>query len=237
MPVPLAHPAAIMPFRRYCARRLSFPALVIGSLVPDAGYLFDDAGLGGLSHQFLGSIAFGFPVGVLLLALLYGFRSWIVGILPPSQQRIFFPLCRRPVGPLWIAAISLVIGIWTHVFWDSFTHIDGWIVQQVPILQTPVLQFAGRTARLCHVLWYLSSFAGAGWLFLAFEKWKLGVVTSGAMVGNKMMIRDATVLAILVVPISLIHHLVRSPIGIVLTAAFSVLLALQFVFKIESEPG
>ena len=40
MPFPLAHPAAVLPFRRYCSRWLNFPALVIGSLVPDLGYLF-----------------------------------------------------------------------------------------------------------------------------------------------------------------------------------------------------
>jgi hypothetical protein len=47
-------------------------------------------------------------------------------------------------------------------FLDSFTHSDGWIVGHLSILQMPVFIFAGRTARVCHVLWYASSFAGAG---------------------------------------------------------------------------
>jgi hypothetical protein len=38
MPFPLAHPVAVLPFRRYCPRFFSLPALVAGSLVPDYGH-------------------------------------------------------------------------------------------------------------------------------------------------------------------------------------------------------
>jgi hypothetical protein len=38
MPFPLAHPAAVLPLRRYCPKYLSFPVLIVGSLVPDVGY-------------------------------------------------------------------------------------------------------------------------------------------------------------------------------------------------------
>jgi hypothetical protein len=231
MAFPLAHPAAVLPLRRWF-KWLSFPALVIGSLVPDAGYLVPQ--LGDLSHQFLGSILFGLPVGGLILAAFYVLRTPVVVRMPMPVRRSVLPVCNRPLGPLWIAVLSLLIGIYTHIVWDSVTHKDGWIAEHVPILLTPIFQFDGRTARLCNALWYISSFLGAGWLFLAFEKWKHSAVATpaGTRGNGRDMVQDAIFLAILVVPISLVHHLVRSPVGFVMTAAFCLFLGVLFIVRI-----
>ena len=97
MPIPLAHPAAVLPLCRFCPRYLSFGALVIGSLLPDVAYTIDDLNkfsrtlvfLFGpsvgyseyvrnawdwddFSHTFAGSLGFCLPVGLLLL---YGFLA------------------------------------------------------------------------------------------------------------------------------------------------------------------
>src|ERR1039458_366285 len=176
MAFPLAHPAAVLPLRRYCPRWLSFPALVIGSLSPDAGYCLGNLGgldWGTFSHGMLGSVAFCLPVGVVLLALFYGLRApvirmlpapyqqaflplcWrppgspsavvisrlsggqalfyglrapVIRMLPAPYQQAFLPLCWRPLGSPWAVVISLLIGVWTHLLWDSFTHNDGWCV-------------------------------------------------------------------------------------------------------------
>jgi hypothetical protein len=221
MPVPFAHPAAVLPLKRIFSRWVHFPALVIGSLVPDAGYVFERYGMGDLSHQFLGSIVFGFPVGILMLVILYTFRRTAVSMLPSSLKRTFLPLCARPVGPLWIVATSLLAGIWLHVFWDSFTHGDGWITEHLLILQTPVLHFGSRTARVCHLLWYGSSFAGVTWLYRSFDQWRLGTAR----------MRDAAFFGILIVPISLMHHLIRGTLGMAITAVLCLLLALGFIFR------
>src|SRR5215472_5973155 len=124
MPFPLAHPAAVLPFRRFKA--LNFSALVIGTLVPDIGYLSSEGGR--LSHQVLGSILFGLPVGLLILATFYAVRKPLVVRMPEGVRRSLLPLCRRASKPVWIAVLSLAIGIWTHVLWDSVTHPDGWLV-------------------------------------------------------------------------------------------------------------
>jgi hypothetical protein len=133
------------------------------------------------------------------------------------------------MGPIWIVALSLVIGIWSHVIWDSFVHIDGWIVEKWPLLQTPVIQYSGRTARVSHVLWYGSSFAGVVAVFLSIENWKRG--TSSSMRFDKAILRDAFVVALMIMPISLIHHIFNDGfIGIALTAGLCGLLVLMFVF-------
>jgi len=221
MPFPFAHPAAVLPFRR--TRWLNFPALVIGSMIPDAGYFIK--GVDGLSHEVLGSLVFGLPVGGLLLFILYSFRS----------TRALRPILSQSETSLWALGLSLIIGIWTHVLWDSFTHIDGWIVMHSEILQTPITTFAGHTARLCHVLWYASSFGGAIWLFFAFENWKQNSVSTPAASRRKAILQDAVLIAVLVVLVSLVHHLLRNPVGFALTVMLSILIALQFVFRLQTQ--
>src|ERR1035438_3630138 len=105
MPFPLAHPAAVLPLRRYCPRWLSFPALVIGSLAPDAGYCLGELGgrdWGVFTHGVLGSVVFCLPLGMVLLALFYALRSPVVRMLPTPYQQALLPLCRRSSGSSWV---------------------------------------------------------------------------------------------------------------------------------------
>lgn len=152
-------------------------------------------------------------------------------MLSGPRKQALLSLCRRPIGPLWLTVLSLLIGIWSHVLWDSFTHSDGWFVQHVSILQTPLFHLNQGTARVCHVLWYGSSFVGAVWLFSVFEKWKQGDGYDIGAVRGKNMIQDAMVLAILVVPVSLMHHFIHGALSYVLTAAFCVVVAIVLMVK------
>jgi hypothetical protein len=127
--------------------------------------------------------------------------------------------------------MSLIIGIWTHVLWDSFTHGDGWIVGHLPILQTPLFIFAGRTARVCHVLWYISSFAGVGWLFVEVENWKWSNAPGRKRIPVRSLIRSAILLSVLVVPVSLVRHLVRDTTGFILTAVLCTVLVVAFAIR------
>ncbi len=198
-----------MPLRRYCPHSLSLPALVIGSVTPDAGYLFGEARGGTLSHGLLGSIVFCLPVGLLMVALFYWLRTPLVRLLPASYRQSLLPLCQRPAGPLWVITLSLLVGTWTHLLWDSFTHTNGWAVQHVPALWSQVALVAGRRVRVCHLLWYGCSFAGMVWLFVAFERWKQASASTRAETRGGTIVRDAVLVALSVVPIELVHHLVR----------------------------
>src|SRR5215475_1138401 len=229
MPFPLAHPAAVLPFRRF--KGLNFSALVIGTLVPDIGYLSREGSR--LSHDAVGSILFGLPVGLLILTAFYAFRTSLVVRMPQGVRRSLLPFCRRVFGPVWIAILSLVVGIWTHVLWDSVTHTDGWLVEHIPVLFLPVFHFDGRTARVCTVLWYGSSFVAVGWLFVAFEKWRQNAITTvGGNAGTgRRIAQDAIVAAIFVIPISLAHHLIRSPLESALATGFCLSLGILFMWK------
>ena len=235
MPFPLAHPAAVLPLRRFCPQRLNFPALVIGSLVPDAGYIFGEGRFGGtFTHEVLGGFAMCLPLGLGMVALFYRLRTLVVKLLPEAYQRVLLPLCQRSCGPVWAVVLSLLIGIWTHQLWDSFTHKDGWAVEHLPILQTAVLSAGSRTARLCHVLWYGCSLAGVIWVFLVFEKWKQACA-GRALPSTRELLRDAVLVGLLMLPIALAHHLIQqNHLGLCLVAAACAAPVIGFVLRLRT---
>jgi Domain of unknown function (DUF4184) len=235
MAFPLAHPAAVLPLRRFCPRWLSLPALMIGSVTPDLGYILQAQHVDEFSHRFLGSFGFCLPVGIIAMVLFYALRAPAVKLLPERYQRALLPLCGLPRRPALVVLASLLIGSWTHLFWDSCTHNDGWLAQQFPVLQTAVFTVGYRTARVSLLLWYASSFAGLIWLVLAFEKWKQSAVKGSASVPGKAVVRDAVLVAFLLLPIAVVHHLLqRAEVALYLAAALCALLALLIILKLSS---
>src|SRR5882672_2158342 len=138
MPFTLAHPAAVLPLRRYCPRLLSFRALVVGSIVPDVAYCFRNSHVDEFAHSWIGSVGFALPVGIIALFLLSFCSAPVVRILPPRYRAAFLPLCERPLGSPFVVVISLLIGAWTHLLLDSMTHKYGGIVGHLSSLQIPL---------------------------------------------------------------------------------------------------
>ncbi len=109
-------------------------------------------------------------------------------LLPP-------PLCRRltsscqaeaeaDLRPTRIAIViaCLAFGAFTHVFWDSFTHSDGWGVHAFPFLQSVVTDYPGRPIRLYALLQHGSSLVLLPPMTLGFIwwSWKLPDVKSSS---------------------------------------------------------
>jgi len=232
MPFPLAHPAAVLPLRRCCPRFLSFSALIVGSLSPDVGYCFK---ADQFSHRLTGSIGFCLPVGVIMLVLLYGVLLPAVERLPHRYRRMVPPVSSRPLGPPFVVLVSLLIGAWTHLLWDSFTHKSGWFVEHLPLLEVPVASAAGHSIRIFHVLWYGSSFVGMLLLFLSYDRWRQTFGSSAALAHCRRQWLRAALLAVLVLPIELIHHVVHGALGLGLVAALT--LALMVAFVLNTRPA
>ena len=234
MAFPLAHPAAVLPLRRFCPRWLCFPALVIGSVGPDLGYLLQAQHVAMFSHQVRGSLVFCVPVGLMGMLMFYALRTPAVKLLPGPYQRALLPLCRLPRAAPWAVVISLWIGAWSHLLWDSWTHKDGWWVQHIPVLQGVVFAMGYHHVRVCLLLWYASSFAGMVWLVLAFEKWKQANVDGHATVPGRAVLRDAMLVAVLLLPIGVMHHLLpRSEPLLYAAAALCGLPAMAVILKLR----
>jgi Domain of unknown function (DUF4184) len=163
VPFTLAHPAAILPLRHL--RYLRTAPLIIGAITPDlpdytpmryGGYLLH------ATHRLRGSWSIDLPLGLALLVVVFALRQPLTVLLPARSRslclRALEPYAHRPLEWL-LAPVAILIGVWTHLLWDSFTHSDGWMVRRIEVLSRMVT-IGPYTGQLCHVLQYLSSVAG-----------------------------------------------------------------------------
>jgi hypothetical protein len=235
MPFPLAHPAAVLLFRRHCPRLLSWPALIVGSLIPDAGYLGKSLQLDEISHRLSGLLTFCLPIGVVTVLFFYAVRSRLFPIVPNPFRRIFAPLFQQPAASLREIAFSVLLGAATHLLWDSFTHKNGSLVGRLPILETPIAQVGSRQVLLCHLFWYVSTLGGVAWLGSAYQQWRSTVRRSPLRISFRVRWTNAFLLGFLVVPVAMIHHLVHGLAGAFLVASLSAFLMLGFVWWVETQ--
>ena len=174
MPWTLSHPAAVLPLRRLTPQPLDFAALVFGSMTPDIGYYIDRFDLANLAHTLPGSFIACLPTGVIMLLVFYLFARPVCYALPAPHRQCLLPLC--PTFPTsvsrWaIILFSLLLGAWTHNFWDAFTHEHGWFVERIPWLQQPVLQITSTTVYMFLVLQEVSTVVGFAIVALVYWRW------------------------------------------------------------------
>lgn len=167
MPMTFVHPVAVLPLMR---GPLVPTALVAGALAPDVPYFLRALGIpvsaqswwepllnATTTHGWPGAANVAVPLAVAIyLALAVGARParWALGLPATSTA----DASRRTPGPLaaaWVL-VSLVLGVLTHVAWDSFTHSDGWMVLHVAALQTHVV----GSLSLARLLQHLSTALG-----------------------------------------------------------------------------
>ena len=163
MPFTFAHPAAVLPLRHM--RLMRTVPLIIGAMTPDVPYFLPwriTKHLPETTHTVLGSFTLDLPIGAALLLFLWLLRVPLAAPLgPATRAKCLGAVERFGSEPLsWaLAPLSLLIGAWTHLLWDSFTHPDGWMVLRISALSAPVTVFS-YTGQLCHVLQYASSVFG-----------------------------------------------------------------------------
>jgi len=164
MPFTLAHPAAVLPLRRMPLLR-TVP-LIVGAMAPDVPYFLPwrlaKHIATPVTHTFLGTFTLDLPIGLALLLLFWLLRAPLTAPLTSGVQAKCRTALERFGGRArnWmLAPVSILVGSWTHLAWDSFTHADGWMVSRISALSAPV-SFFSYTGELCHVLQYASSVFG-----------------------------------------------------------------------------
>jgi len=172
MPFTLAHPAAVLPLRRTPLLR-SVP-LLIGAMTPDVPYFLPWRLAKhipqGVTHTLLGTLTLDLPFGIALLLFLWFLRAPLAAPLDAGSQAKCSAALERfgsRTANWLLAPLSLLVGSWTHLVWDSFTHPDGWMVSRISALSAPVSLFSYK-GELCHVLQYASSVLGLAVLAIWF---------------------------------------------------------------------
>ena len=172
MPFTLAHPAAILPLRGL--KYLRTAPLIIGAMTPDLPYYVPArlAHFGPETHSLTGAFTTCLALGYAALGCAYLLRQPLTALLSARARWLYLtalaPFRGRPLE--WaLAGVSIILGVWTHLLWDSFTHNDGWMVRRVALLSAPV-SFGWYSGTVCHVLQYLSSGVGLAAMALWYRR-------------------------------------------------------------------
>jgi hypothetical protein len=168
MPFTVSHAAAVLPFVR---TPLPAAALVIGSMTPDLPFFVPVHVPRALTHSVTGAVTFDVLIGLLAIALWWGLlRAPAIDMMPRAVRERIGPIAWRPTprGIAWLV-VALLIGIATHLAWDSFTHAH-YVSDLLPVLQTPI-DLAIITVPLYTVLHAVSSLVGGAILIIWVLLW------------------------------------------------------------------
>lgn len=160
MPLTFAHPAAVLPFSRN-SKYVNFLALVLGSMSPDFEYFLTGKPSGEIGHTFIGFVTFNLPVIVVVYLIYQAYiHRTLFNHLPFFLQDTHSK--KRDASKSLKAVVflySALFGMLTHVVWDSFTHINGFMVNKLPVL-TYTFQVFDRTIPVYKFLQHGSTFVG-----------------------------------------------------------------------------
>jgi len=146
-------------------------------MAPDFQYFLRFSVTGRFGHTIPGVFIFTLPTALLALWIFHRFvKLPVVRLLPQAiQSRLTAQFGRfRFLGVTRFAliALSVLVGIATHILWDSFTHVNTWLYKHWLLLREPidvpvlgrlplykVLQHGSTVIGLCAllvwlVLWY-----------------------------------------------------------------------------------
>lgn len=160
MPLTFAHPAAVLPFSRN-SKYVNFLALVLGSMSPDFEYFLRGKPSGEIGHTFIGLVTFNLPV-VAVVYLIYQtyIHRTLFNHLPLFLQDTYSE--KRDSSKTLNTVVflySALFGMLTHIVWDSFTHINGFMVNKLSVL-TYTFQVFDRNIPVYKYLQHGSTFVG-----------------------------------------------------------------------------
>ena len=145
MPFTPTHILAIVPIFSFC-RVLSFCALAIGSMIPDFP-MFLNISTYKYSHSIPGIFLYCIPAGFMVHLVFEKYIKKFCIDLSPAYVRSRLN-CYRESNQMYdfrntiILAFSFLLGSFSHIVWDAFTHKWGWGVVAFPVLQQKITIFS-----------------------------------------------------------------------------------------------
>ncbi len=145
MPFTFSHPAIVLPLLKINPKWFSLTGLVIGAMAPDLEY-FTTMKVGAKYSHIVEKV----PFFELPLALIYCFvfhllvRNILIDHLPDffkSRFVIFkdFDWINYFKKHFLIVILSILIGTYSHLFWDAFTHEWGFFVQKFSVFKMNII--------------------------------------------------------------------------------------------------
>lgn len=141
MPLTFCHPAIVLPLKKIQPKWFSMTGLIIGSMSPDLEYFTRMKIEATHSHLFWGAIYFDLPIALVYCFVFHLFvRNILIKHLPYFLKERFAEFLdfdwNNHFKTHWlIVIVSIIIGTYSHLFWDAFTHEWGFFVKLIPALQ------------------------------------------------------------------------------------------------------
>jgi len=164
MPFTLSHPALVLPLNLLPKKWVSITGLVIGSMAPDFQSFFTD-GDKTQTHTWWAILWFCLPVSIIVSFLYHlSVREMLITHLPRFLQLKFIRYkdldwVRTFKRNWFVIIISIVIGAASHLFWDSFSHFNGFFITGNRSLQGNAV-IGGRSIEIPFLIQYLNSAIG-----------------------------------------------------------------------------
>lgn len=172
MPFTFSHPAIILPLTFLPRKWISITGLVIGSLTPDFEYFIRMRIQSDYSHTISGIFWFDLPLAIFLSLIYHNIvRDKLFDNFPTIlKSRLFrfkqFNWNKYFKTNWFVVIISILIGTSSHLFWDSFTHENGYFVKTIPEL-TNTIEIFSRQILILKILQHSSTLIGAFLIALA----------------------------------------------------------------------
>lgn len=174
MPFTFSHPALVLPLLRF--KWLSMTGLVVGSLSPDFEYFFIQMQMKGYySHTVEGALIMDLLMAIIFAILFHQLaKRPLVTHLPAYFQKrleIFyqFDFVDYLKKNWFIFLVSTIIGIYSHILWDDFTHADGYFVTNFNALQYEIY-LSDFTIYIYKILQHSSTIIGGLIILLYFHR-------------------------------------------------------------------
>ena len=122
----------------------------------------------------IGLFVYCLPIGLVSLCIFHFLiKVPALSLLPVSHQKRLYWVANDfsfwSLRRFLLITISILLGAFTHISWDSFTHAQGWMVQQFIILRSPVVGL--QSVPLFEFLQDGSTLFGGVLLFYWYVKW------------------------------------------------------------------
>ncbi|KAA9041074.1 DUF4184 family protein [Ginsengibacter hankyongi] len=166
MPFTFSHPAIVLPATSLPKKYYSLSSLIIGSMTPDFEYFIRMKDYSRYSHTWSGVFWFDVPLGLILLFIFHNVvRNTLIEYLPFSYNVRLSTFEKFNWNQYFkkntiVVFISLLAGISSHLFWDSFTHDGGFFAETIPVLNDNI-NILNHNISGALLFQYISSLIGA----------------------------------------------------------------------------
>lgn len=131
----------MLPLKMARPQWFSGAALCIGSMAPDFEYFLKGKPMTGIGHTIVGQFTFCLPLTMFVVWLVRRVIIRPLALHAPDggefHLKDYRVLAETPLTLSdWLkVVVSALIGSFSHIIWDSFTHETGWAAQRISFIQ------------------------------------------------------------------------------------------------------